>query len=116
MDMGALTNDLATVRVIQNDPKLQLEEVTIPTGGKCGTAAIHCRILELLENKFGDAFRVVPDAQVERGSRFFSACETILKRFDGTRLDRIHRLPLTLELDNEHDDYDIEAEEVHLKG
>lgn len=116
LDLGALTNDLTTVRIIRNDPKLRLEEVTIPTGGKCGTAAIHCRILEILERNFGDVFREVPDTQIKRGSRFFQACETILKRFDGSRLGRIHRLPLALNIDEDHEDYDAEAEEVHLKG
>lgn len=116
IDLGALTNDLTTVIVNKNDPTLELTEAATPNGGKCGTSAIHCRLLAILEEKFLEAFREIPDAQVKRGSRFFEACERLLRRFDGKRLNRTYSVPLKLPEGFRHEDYDFQTFEVKLKA
>lgn len=116
IDIGALTVDLTTVRIESNDPKLKLTEATIANGGKCGTAAIHCRLMELLAEKFGHAFSDVEKEVVERGSEFYRDCEEHLKLFDGTNLDKKLRVNLELAEPIRHNDYNTRTGTITIWG
>lgn len=116
IDVGALTVDLTTVRIDSNDPDLSLSEATVPSGGKCGTSAIHCRIMKLFSDKCGAAFSNLPESNFKRGSQFFRDCERHLKLFDGCRLNKKFRMNLRLAGVDEYDAYDAETGHVWLTG
>lgn len=116
IDFGALTVDLTTVRIESNDPKLMLSEATIPSGGKCGTAAIHCHMMQKLAKKFGEAFTDIDKENLECGSQFFEVCEEHLKLFDESRRNRKFRINLELAESVNHRDYKSDTGEVIIHG
>ncbi|KAK5077778.1 mtDNA inheritance, partitioning of the mitochondrial organelle [Exophiala xenobiotica] len=115
LDIGSLTIDTTTERVIKNDPTLQLKEEIVSAGGRCGTIALHLGILKAVIEKFDIPVSALSPQLVGRGTEFFDNCETILSSFGSSEYDDDLRLRLTLDPETEFLDYDEEAEEVILQ-
>lgn len=115
LDIGSLTVDTTTERVMKNDPTLQLKEEIVSAGGRCGTIALHLGILKAVMEKFDIPVSALSPQLVGRGTEFFDDCESILSSFGSSEYDDDLRLRLTLDPETEISDYDEEAEEVILQ-
>jgi len=115
LDIGSLTVDTTTERIVENDPALQLKEEIVSAGGRCGTIALHLGILKAVVEKFNVPVSALSPQLVGRGTDFFNDCEDVLSAFGNGEYDDDIRLRLTLNSETEMADYDQESEEVILQ-
>lgn len=116
LDIGSLTIDATTLRVLENDRRLKLGEVCTSQGGRCGTVTLHCEILKVLSDKFGAVFSHLSEKKLGRNAKFFEACEDTLENFRCGEMQNEYRLPLNLGDDFRHEDYDDENVAVRIWG
>lgn len=115
LDIGSLTVDTTTERVMKNDPTLQLKEEIVSAGGRCGTIALHLGMLRAVIEKFNIPVSALSPQSVGRGTDFFDDCEVILSMFRSSADDDDIRLRLPLGLETEMSDYDEQTKEVTLQ-
>ncbi|KAK5072618.1 mtDNA inheritance, partitioning of the mitochondrial organelle [Lithohypha guttulata] len=111
LDIGSLTTDTTTERVLTNDPTLTLREELRSEGGRCGTIALHLMLLRAIMRKFGIQEDAITPELVGRGSNFHTECEEELEIFGGADSGDRHSFRLSLDQAPDHDDYDEETEE-----
>lgn len=80
-------------------------------GGKCGSTYVDRNLHKFLDERFGHAFRDVPDKFKGPGSRFMTEFEKVKHSFGGVDNDsyEISPIPLGSGHDSEHFDEDEEA-------
>lgn len=82
VDLGGGTADLVSYRVLSKEP-LQLEEICIGVGGKCGGSSCDRALHELMMKRYGEAFSSLATSKTGPGSRFMEIWESIKRDFDG---------------------------------
>lgn len=74
-DCGGGTVDITTYTIISIQPMLDLEELLVGTGGKCGSTYIDRLFLDWMSEKFGAAFDDLPAKKKGPGSKFMQDFE-----------------------------------------
>jgi hypothetical protein len=115
VDLGGGTADLVSYRILSKEP-LQLEEICIGVGGKCGGSSCDRALHELMMKKYGEAFSSLATSKTGPGSRFMEIWESIKRDFDGDDMDAEFELHLKMFSGNpDHvTGYDFETDEVTI--
>ncbi|KAI6380277.1 hypothetical protein MCOR25_001704 [Pyricularia grisea] len=115
-DCGGGTVDITTYNVLSTEPALELEELLVGIGAKCGSTTIDRSMNKLMAERFGDAFTSLGERRTGLGSHFMSTFENIKKGFSLVRAKkRPNRIPLKMRnvsaeaIASNHYDSDLDA-------
>ncbi|TLD31277.1 hypothetical protein PspLS_02168 [Pyricularia sp. CBS 133598] len=115
-DCGGGTVDITTYDVLSTKPTLELEELLVGIGAKCGSTTIDRKMYKLMIERFGDAFTSLDDSRKGLGSHFMSTFENMKKGFSLARAKkRPNRIPLKMRdvsaeaIASNHYDADLDA-------
>ncbi|EHA52891.1 hypothetical protein MGG_05163 [Pyricularia oryzae 70-15] len=115
-DCGGGTVDITTYNVLSTKPTLELEELLVGIGAKCGSTTIDRNIYKLMVERFGDAFTSLDGRCTGLGSYFMSTLENFKKGFSLARAKkRPSRIPLKMRnvpaeaIASNHYDADLDA-------
>ena len=117
VDLGGGTADIVSYKILDKEP-LQLEEICIGVGAKCGGTSCDRALHQLMSNKYGAAFKNLPATKTGPGSRFMEMWESIKRDFDGQDMEAEFALELKIPLEDKGAavDYDFETDEVTINA
>ncbi|PYI02703.1 actin-like ATPase domain-containing protein [Aspergillus sclerotiicarbonarius CBS 121057] len=99
-DCGGGTVDITTYLVNQTEPALKFEELCTGNGGKCGSTAIDREFYQLMSNRFGDSFDLLPMKRKGPGSDFMKKFEIIKRDFGHSDDNTLFELPLNMKVES----------------
>jgi hypothetical protein len=117
VDLGGGTADIVSYKILDKEP-LQLEDICIGVGAKCGGTSCDRALHHLMSNKYGAAFKNLPATNIGSGSRFMEMWESNKRDFDGQDMEAEFVLELKMPLKGEDAavDYDFETDEITIKA
>ncbi|KAH7324857.1 hsp70-like protein [Stachybotrys elegans] len=98
-DLGGGTVDITCYKVSQKSPSLELEELCVGAGGKCGGTFVDRNLHRLMANRFGNAFTSLDAQMIGPGSQFMDQFE-LKKRDFSMKTPSRRALRLTLPMKN----------------
>ena len=115
VDLGGGTADIVSYKILKKEP-LQLEEICIGVGAKCGGTSCDRALHQLMATKYGAAFESLPATKTGPGSRFMEMWESIKRDFDGEDMEAELVLELKMPLKDQGAsvDYDFETDEITI--
>ncbi|GIJ85582.1 hypothetical protein Asppvi_004441 [Aspergillus pseudoviridinutans] len=116
-DCGGGTVDVTSYLISEVSPMLAFDELTSAVGGMCGATAIDRNFYLLMSERFGAAFKDLPFKLKAPGSEFMDNFQVIKETFCCSAVDRVHRLPLAMALNNPNPSFfDAKYQQVLLSG
>ncbi|KAK2875390.1 hypothetical protein FQN49_001639 [Arthroderma sp. PD_2] len=107
-DCGGGTVDITTYRILKTSPILSFEELCTGAGAKCGSTTIDRKFYELMQERFGAAFRCLPLKTKGPGSNFMEAFEQIKQDFGYSEKGTgNYELPLDISLSDPDPNNDV---------
>lgn len=86
-DCGGGTVDLISYTIIGISPQMRFRELTVGSGGRCGSTYIDRQFLKWMARKFGELFTLLGQDKIGPGSRFMKEFESHKKHFGASELD-----------------------------
>ncbi|KAF7165316.1 hypothetical protein CNMCM5623_009521 [Aspergillus felis] len=116
-DCGGGTVDVTSYLISEVSPMLAFDELTSAVGGMCGATAIDRNFYLLMSERFGAAFKDLPFTLKAPDSEFMDDFQAIKETFCCSAVDRVHRLPLAMALNNPNPSFfDAKYQQVLLSG
>ncbi|KAH7027909.1 uncharacterized protein B0I36DRAFT_385836 [Microdochium trichocladiopsis] len=98
-DCGGGTVDLASYLIKSITPKLQLDQVCVSEGGKCGSTTIDRAFHGLMQDRFGESFTKLPQSRKGASSKFMGDFERTKRAFGSLTNDTTYGITLPLDVE-----------------